>query len=382
MTDVKNEHYVPQAYLRGWANTKDQIWVFDKQDPKRAPFITKVRNVASEARFYDFGEQIIAESREYLDQHPDFETADPGIREALLNPQIVENHFSTVESELASVLADVTAAIDSSGAIPDEHKEFLAYYITKQLIRTPEFRRSYFEDMERVGDSLAQQLIAHRFGRQAVGRVRLQLNVNEVPYEHARVLFDPKVTNTGMEILLQHHWRVGVNTSDQPLFTSDHPVVMRSHVSNGLYGIGAHGIEICWPLSPQYALILLDERYFNSSAASSQSLIQLSPDNVMYYNSLQTSQAYRWIFSSNSDFSLAQDFCGTYPEVLDIRRKPLQLHWQGIPPMSMGVTPANNTGVAPAGRSSSNVKSSPALTRRAKRKIRSAVHGAQRRVPK
>jgi uncharacterized protein DUF4238 len=52
MAKVKNQHTVPQSYLRRFAVQRDMIWVFDKVT--RRSFLTNVRNVASEAGFYDF----------------------------------------------------------------------------------------------------------------------------------------------------------------------------------------------------------------------------------------------------------------------------------------------------------------------------------------
>jgi hypothetical protein len=57
MTDAKKQHYVPQFYLRGFANQSEQIHVFDKFTQKSSP--AKVNNVAASNYFYDLSEDIV-----------------------------------------------------------------------------------------------------------------------------------------------------------------------------------------------------------------------------------------------------------------------------------------------------------------------------------
>ena len=52
MNKVKNQHYVPQFYLKQWANNKEQLFVYDKKQKKS--FTSNVKNVVSSKFFYDF----------------------------------------------------------------------------------------------------------------------------------------------------------------------------------------------------------------------------------------------------------------------------------------------------------------------------------------
>jgi hypothetical protein len=56
MTQVINQHYVPQSYLKNFSSDRTRIFVFDKF--KQRNFKTNVRNVASERAFYDFPQSI------------------------------------------------------------------------------------------------------------------------------------------------------------------------------------------------------------------------------------------------------------------------------------------------------------------------------------
>jgi hypothetical protein len=53
MSDPRNHHYVPQAYLLGFADKRQQVCVRWRMDD-RPSFVTRVRNIASERDFYSF----------------------------------------------------------------------------------------------------------------------------------------------------------------------------------------------------------------------------------------------------------------------------------------------------------------------------------------
>jgi hypothetical protein len=48
-SEPKMQHYVPQFYLRGFASTKDQLFVVDRRNKKA--YRTGPRNVAGETHF-------------------------------------------------------------------------------------------------------------------------------------------------------------------------------------------------------------------------------------------------------------------------------------------------------------------------------------------
>ncbi|NII83488.1 MULTISPECIES: DUF4238 domain-containing protein [unclassified Pedobacter] len=62
MSKIKNQHYVPQFYLKSFCDKAEQVWAFDKTN--QHIFTSSPRNLASEGYFYDqkqidekFGEQ-------------------------------------------------------------------------------------------------------------------------------------------------------------------------------------------------------------------------------------------------------------------------------------------------------------------------------------
>lgn len=121
--------------------------------------------------------------------------------------------------------------------------------------------------------------------------------------------------------------------SKNQFFISDNPVGLHNTVNQsrivGTLGLAVRGIEVYFPLSPQFTLGLLCRETFNDFAAyfdqNRKRLDDLGrfehrnfvnavrrklpvaciPDTVLFMNSLQVSFAERFLFSNRGNFSLA-----------------------------------------------------------------------------
>lgn len=323
MPKVKNQHVDPQFYLRRFTDHQGHIWVFNKIT-KRS-YGTDVRNAASEGYFYDFSDKVMEGIMSHLAQVPESELS-PETRRRLLDPQIVEKELSRMETEFAVTLDEVLHAVETTGSFTQDQQERMAHFLTVQLLRGPVFRAVHIERMNKMTNEFAQMAVAMKFGEDAVGRVSVSIDEGHIQYEHARALFDPEVTQTYVDILLSHFfWHVGVNDTGQPLYTSDNPVIMRSHLAAEAYGIGSPGIEIMFPLSPRHILILGEREQFPGMALVDRKTTVLRPENVLYYNSGQVLQSYRDVYSSTSDFLLAVDVCARNPHVCIPDRERIQV---------------------------------------------------------
>jgi Protein of unknown function (DUF4238) len=89
---VKNQHYVPQFYVREFADSNKQLCVYDKCTDKVFP--NAVKNVAHESYFYDIPK----------------DWAEPGT-----NLQAYEKELSSIESVHKRVL---TVALNHQGPGP------------------------------------------------------------------------------------------------------------------------------------------------------------------------------------------------------------------------------------------------------------------------
>jgi hypothetical protein len=322
MTKVKNQHYVPQCYLERFTRDRGQVFVFDKVE--RRSYVTNVRNAASETYFYDFSAEIQKEVEDWLADVPESELS-PDLRTLLRDPQLVERSLSKMEEGFASTLDEVVKTVDATGEFTYDQRMRLAYFVTMQLVRGPEFRKSHLERAEKTMDAISQMLVAMKFGDDAVGRVRVRLNKQHATYEHARMMYDKEFIQGHIEVLLSHIWHIGISTVPEPLYTSDTPVAMRSHLNDASYGIGSTGVEIMFPLGPRHILVMHERQHFMQFEHADYKTIPLGRENVLYFNSGQVLGSYRHVYSSVSEFELAVNLCAENPEICDPDRDRIQI---------------------------------------------------------
>lgn len=322
MSKVKNQHQVPQVYLRRFANARGNMYAFDKVT--RRSYECTVRDAASETYFYDFSEAVMQHVRAYAATVPESELpADE--RQRLLDPQLVEKDLSQMEGSFAAALTDVDQSLDATGCITQPQKAQLAYFIMRQMLRGRDFRDLQLEAANKLGDALAQILVAQQYGPSEVGKVRVSVDERYVAAMHARMLYDEQFNRTIMDVLQKRIWIIGVNDTGQPLYTSDCPVIWRSHEKQETYGVASPGVEVMFPLSPRYAISMFDRDKNPALIRADCKSIPLEPDHVLYYNSGQVIRSYRHVYSSTAQFELAADVCAHHPEVCDPKRERVQV---------------------------------------------------------
>jgi len=309
MSITKNQHYVPQFYLKLFTNSRDQLYVFDKFN--RRSYLTHVRNAASEGYFYEFPHSGQSSSQNARSD-ADFEITFKGLDETI-NPHIVEVTLSELEGGYAKVFTGLLETIEKRGQMDQEQRIALAHFITIQLLRTPETRRTIAE--------LVEKGIPEALGFDKT----IEFNPRHMPIEHALHMFNPATQRRMMEVLVSHIWMIGINETDLPLYTSDEPVAKDAHRGPGYGGIGSLGIEIILPLTPKYALILYDSRDYHLLTNLDGTYTSLDKDNILHYNSLQVLQSYRHVYCSSGDLAFAAEVCAENPEICEPERTRLNM---------------------------------------------------------
>jgi hypothetical protein len=323
MSDVKKQHFVPQFYLRKFADSNSQLFVFDKFT--KQPFKANVSNVASESRFYDFHQDIQKEFQEKVARGEAILEEDAEIIQKALDPQLVEKELANIEGDFVNVLDEMLETIDKTKGIDPEHKLITAYFMAVQILRTPEFRRTLIELQEQT-----MAMMLEKWYDQHVAENNLYIKFDEryASLEHAQFLFSPRLRESIFQTLSEHIWIVGINRTTQPLYTSDTPVVKKAHIKDpykSYAGLGSLGIEIAFPISPKYVLILCERTAFLHYGPRECGSLSLNLDNITHYNSLQVLQSYRQVYCSSQKFGLAEQICNEHPEVCTPNRKRFEI---------------------------------------------------------
>lgn len=109
---AKLHHYVPQAYLRGFATEKERI-VAVPLDTTRSPFTTVVKNVGAQTHFHTI----------------------TGAEE----PDGFEKVLSSVESEAIAIIRRMEGG---EFPLPQQDRMALSFYLALQSVRGPDTRRT------------------------------------------------------------------------------------------------------------------------------------------------------------------------------------------------------------------------------------------------
>jgi hypothetical protein len=313
VSKVKNQHYVPQCYLK-YFTTHSKIFVFDKISKQSLSFKgVNVKNVASESYFNDFTEEMLpAEIR--------------GKRES----QLIENSFSAIETDFCKTLGNIITAyndqakenINSIFFLEQETKQKLSYFLMLQIIRTRNFRdilKRMFKDVDTLLNKLQKVRPDYKplpdeyvnfFPGELDNSIGIGSFIANEPSTHSQkqhlmYMFDKLNGGNNEEItkaLAEHIWIIGVNPTAIPLCTSDNPVVINEYQNFGS-GLTSMGAQIAYPISPQLILILFESSFWKDLKSHDRRCFNLSEKLVKIYNKLQLTQCTRQVYSSTNDFS-------------------------------------------------------------------------------
>lgn len=259
MSDTRNHHFVPQAYLRGFAKfapaypKKAQIFVSDLN--QRISFTTAVRNVAA---IRDFN-RIEAD-----DQHPN----------------ALEEAYGHLEGSAASAIRRITRTATFDG----EDKIIVLNLVALLAIRNPRFRDNWADFQSRIYKSVAQIMTGTRERFESTARraeaakppeerreikpedydnVKALIDSDEydvVTHRNTHIRLELDTFETILRTLIDRKWILQVATPKAGDFiTSDHPVVLRNtHEVPGPFGRAAgHGMRhtmLLFPLTRRTAL--------------------------------------------------------------------------------------------------------------------------------
>lgn len=310
MNKVKNQHYVPQFYLKQWTNNKEQLFVYDKKQKKS--FTSNVKNVASSKFFYDFPEidEIMKDKIRIQLKKDGFE--DDYIDD-FFQEQVLENSFSELESIVASLLNQKIKKIDDVSSLSEEwiknypiftndDKQIFAHYIASQLVRTNKHKLfqedttiQLFDGMKRVYKNNTND--------------NLIVEVDNDYHEWQYLSNILPLTLEFSKILESYKWIIYRNFTDMPFYISDSPVTRYGQLGN--FGLKEKGVEIRFPLSPKYELIIheptfLYEQYSLLDINNIHILDNLI-DNIHQSNDLQIQNSESQVYTNLDDYTFIEN---------------------------------------------------------------------------
>ncbi|MBZ5573377.1 MAG: DUF4238 domain-containing protein [Acidobacteriia bacterium] len=219
MTAPKLHHYVPQFYLRRFADTSGQLWLWDRHRDR--VFHTSPNSIAAENNFY---------------WHEELATLGH-------DPLIMEKQFSQLEGEVAMITQQWLGWLREIKTpekieIPDTNREIVAFYIALQFLRTADARD-----------------ILSAFAEQKV--YRKKVSDAEKRLLHLDMLWKGDgISKDLAERIKDSSWVFGLNTTATPFITSDNPVAFRKGdnamwLKVGMFNEGTYSV---FPMAPDIVM--------------------------------------------------------------------------------------------------------------------------------
>lgn len=268
---IKNQHYVPQFYLNYFANNEKKIFVYDKFN--LIAFSSNSRSISSERYFYDLlkGEVQMIET----DLNAKFEVPFSIFLPILIKKLNTHNYFKLKKYE----------------------KIKFASFLSYQYLRTKRFR----EESVRLFTSTNIYLSAPHYSP-LIGHISLLTDNN----------LQKDIFN---KLLNDYYWIFGKNSTDKLFYTSDHPFVQR-YTIHQLHLINDRDTsdftllsdELSFPITPKLNVTLYKKnKIFKKLKKYNGKVLDVSLDNVDWYNEMQVMKSYRQVYSQNNDFSFIKE---------------------------------------------------------------------------
>ncbi|UGQ48580.1 DUF4238 domain-containing protein [Massilia endophytica] len=291
---VRNQHWVPQCYLKGFAKSASknaQLLVVDKRT--RTSFTTSPRNVASARDF----------NRIEVDG---------------VDPNLVEMTYANFESKVAQALRRMwqTRALGS-----DEDLNLLLNLIALMAVRTPRMRENVRDFHERIAKQIMHLTVANEERYNAtMGRAIRDGHVPDAPkvtYEEMKQFVqseaytievsttrhvgnEMRMMETVLTSLAQRRWllvRAGADTGG--FVTSDHPVGLqwserKERNPFDSPGFGRRGTEVLFPVSHELLMV--------GHTGNSVEVIDAGPEQVAFANASLLWHAHRQVYARDDKF--------------------------------------------------------------------------------
>lgn len=305
---TRDNHYVPQSYLRRWTNEDGLVWasrilVSNAGVPLWKPISPKA--IAKHQHLYTriTGGADCDEIEHWLNR--DFENpALAAIEKAVTDERLSAQEWQAIIRFLAA--QDVRT--------PARFYESMMRWQKELPAMLDEILHSSVADLEEaIRTGVRPESVAHTYGDHVPFKVHKEFEPGE---EHGKLhirtiagrglwLFSMRqlLTRT-VNALLQHKWTILKCPAGMSWLTSDDPVVKLNFESAAKYdfggGWGSRGTEIFMPLSPEHLL------YTRIGFRPAPRGTVLSPDEAHNFQRFIVLHAHRFIFASRPYHALSK----------------------------------------------------------------------------
>lgn len=277
---TKNQHFVPQFYLKLFAeeNGKFSVWdikknlILNQQQP---------RNFAAARYFYDMDENQLKQVLEPLFiLIPTLKT-----KIDLSDSQFFEHYFSRCESNAKRMFDSILQNPEELFVKENQHMLILFLYSLSK--RTEYFRKELIY--------LCNEINKHIEGMKIQNKEKVE-KYDAKSMHMSEILDIINMIEIDAFFIEDYEWFIGYNKSDINFIIGDNPA---TDICTGMN-------DICFPISPRKAIIFRSKKHTNYLYSKDKSIdgktIDLSLRSIILYDYVQISHSYRYCFGDKKTF--------------------------------------------------------------------------------
>lgn len=250
MAKKKNQHFVPQFYLKNFSieNNKKSIGLYNLEKELFVPN-TSIKNQASEDFYYGKDGKI-------------------------------EEKLSHIENLLAPKISEIITTQELPKRESEEHIALLIHIIITEM-RNP----TNISQTQNSLSAMKEEIL--KFAPKSTENEQLPL---EISHEEAIELSFSAYEKV-LPMCMDLEFKLLVNKTNSSLITSDFPVIkynqfLENKKCNGsIVGYGALGLQIFLPLNPQFCILFYDPTVYKVGTRKSK-ILELNSDNINQLNLL------------------------------------------------------------------------------------------------
>lgn len=270
MPEYKNQHFVPQFYMRGWAND-DRVSVYNLNRKSEFP-PTKISNLCSENYFYD-------EDGEHERALSGLEGRHATLLQTLRTDRSIDNLNRDDLRHLCIFIRFQAARTKSTRSETEQMKDWLFKEVTRTGVEAGELDKSTLNAVEE-------------------GEISLEFEQNNWLHSSSMLhaLAGPDILYDMEIALIEDHTDSGFVFSDHPVYLDNRR--FKSEQERFLLGLQNRGLQVFLPLSDDLLVHLYDPTCYRieHDDENSQIIEVNSPQIVNDLNGTQLINADRHVF--------------------------------------------------------------------------------------
>ncbi|MDD5488627.1 MAG: DUF4238 domain-containing protein [Candidatus Omnitrophica bacterium] len=247
----KNQHYVPQSILKGFAHgKKKKVWAYDKHTDNI--FETQIRNIAAETGFYDISGKELSEK---LMKDDKFEKNDlpQEVIDFLKTGNYtitMEEKFNKLEDKAASIVEKMIKA-DAISGLTEEEKVIFGLFLAVQQLRV----KVTALQIRQMFNGIKEHCVKMGFTEGQIDK-SMAMDKTDLKMFHLRTIMK---ADRNLPQFLNKKWILLKAPERENLYIGDNPVTLQNQNDYSPYGnlgLAVKGIEIYFPISHKYELAL------------------------------------------------------------------------------------------------------------------------------